>query len=108
MKKCIFCQIVSGKLPAKFEYQDRNLVVFPDIHPQAPIHFLIVPRRHFKEFIVAQNEIFPKILAVAKKIIKKYNLDKDGYRLVVNGGGAALINHLHLHLLGKISSQRAV
>lgn len=95
-------------MPAKFEYQDKDLVVFADIEPQAPIHFLIIPRRHVKEFIKTNDEIFAKMLRVAKKLIKKHNLDKNGYRLVVNGGGAALIDHLHLHLLGEITPERAV
>lgn len=108
MSDCIFCQIAKGKLPAKFEYKDKDLVVFADINPQAPIHFLIIPRRHIKEFTGVSEEIFSKMLGVAKKLIKTYNLKKRGYRLVVNGGGAALINHLHLHLLGGITPERAV
>lgn len=108
MSDCIFCQIAAEKSPAKFEYKDKNLVVFADINPRAPIHFLIVPRRHIKEFMDASDEIFSKMLVVANKLIKKYNLDKRGYRLVVNGGGAALIDHLHLHLLGEITRERAV
>jgi len=108
MKDCIFCQVAAGKSPAKFEYKDKDLVVFADINPQAPIHLLIVPRRHIKEFTEASGEIFNKMLGVAKRLIKKHNLDKSGYRLVVNGGGAALIDHLHLHLLGEITPERAV
>lgn len=95
-------------MPKKFEYKDKDLVVFADINPRAPVHFLIVPRQHIKEFIEAKDDIFSKMLAVAKKLIKKYNLDKRGYRLVFNGGGAALIDHLHLHLLGQITPKRAV
>lgn len=108
MKDCIFCQIATGKSPAKFEYKDKDLMVFADINPQAPIHFLIIPRRHIEEFAKASDDIFGKMLVVAKKLIKKYNLYKRGYRLVVNGGEAALIGHLHLHLLGQITPERAV
>lgn len=108
MEDCVFCKIAAGEMPKKFEYKDKDLVVFADINPRAPIHLLIIPRRHIKEFTDASDEVFTQMLMVAKKLIKKYNLDKHGYRLVVNGGGAALVGHLHLHLLGEITSERAV
>lgn len=107
-KDCIFCQIAAGKMAKKFEYEDEEIVVFPDINSRAPVHFLIIPRSHIKEFTDASEEIFIKILRVAKKLIKKHNLHQRGYRLVVNGGGAALIDHLHLHLMGGITRDRAV
>lgn len=111
MTGCIFCQIVKGEIPTKFEYNLGEVVAFPDINPRAPLHFLIVPKKHILEFAILQEEekaIWEKMIKVAGDLIEKHGLKTKGYRLVVNGGGAALINHLHLHLLGGITAAREV
>jgi len=106
MSDCIFCKIIKGEIPTEFLYQDEEVVAFRDIKPSAPVHILIVPKKHIEDFIISKEFIYNKMLKVAKKLIKKYNLDKIGYRLVVNGGGAALVPHLHIHLLGRITIDR--
>ncbi len=101
---CIFCKIVQGLVPSTKEYEDEEVVVFHDIHPKVPFHLLIVPKEHISEFADLENlGIWTKMSKVAQDLIKKHGLAGKGYRLVNNGGGAALINHLHLHLLGDIS-----
>ncbi|MFZ5366211.1 MAG: HIT domain-containing protein [Patescibacteria group bacterium] len=111
MDDCVFCKIINGEIPTKFEYQDENIVVFPDINPQAEIHLLIVSKKHILEFATIGPEdkiVWDEMINQASLLIKKYGLENRGYRLVLNGGGAALVNHLHLHLLGGITVQRKV
>lgn len=111
MDECIFCKIIKGEIPKEFLYQDENIVVFPDINPQAEVHFLIIPKKHISEFVAlesADKNIWEEMVNQAKELILKFDLKNKGYRLVLNGGGAALVNHFHLHLLGGISSQRKV
>ena len=95
---CIFCKIVKGEVPANFEYEGDKVVVFPDIHPQAPVHLLIVPKAHIPHFGDEMDD-------VAKELIKKHNLVERGYRLIMNGGASALVDHLHMHLLGEVAAE---
>lgn len=103
MENCIFCKIVRGQIPKEFEYQDENIVVFKDIHPQAPVHLLIVPREHVNDFNDVSNpETLKAIYSGIKKIIEEKNLMGKGYRVEVNGGGAQIVPHLHFHLMSPI------
>lgn len=82
-------------------------MVFPDINPVAPLHLLIAPKAHIEDFMspqVSEGKIWEKMTRIARDLIRKNNL--RSYRLVVNGGEAKLINHLHLHLMGDIGSER--
>lgn len=101
---CIFCQILAHRLPADILYEDEDLAVIQDINPAAPIHVLIVPKKHIDSLnsIDAESvEIFTKMVLMAKKIAEKLGT-KTGYRLVVNCGREAgqVISHLHMHLMG--------
>ncbi|KPJ67245.1 MAG: hypothetical protein AMJ43_05080 [Coxiella sp. DG_40] len=103
--ECIFCKIINGEIPAKIIYQDELLIAFDDLYPQAPVHKLIVPRKH----IATLNDINPKdkelmghILYVSKQLAEQLNIAKSGYRTLLNcniDGGQAVF-HIHLHLLG--------
>lgn len=109
MEDCIFCQIAKKKIPKEFILESEKVMVFADIHPVAPLHLLIVPKKHILELArleTSEQAIWREMMAVVQKLIKKYELMTKGYRLVVNGGGAQLIDHLHIHLMGDISSQR--
>lgn len=101
---CVFCKVVSGELPGKFLYEDDDAVVFADIHPQAPVHLLVVPKQHVSEFGEADENLLSKLLSVIKKIISSEKI--TNYRVVVNGRGAALIDHLHWHVLGQVDKLR--
>lgn len=102
---CIFCKIAKGELPAKIIYQDKEIIAFDDIHPKAPQHKLIIPRKH----IATVNDLLPedealtgKLIFVAKQLAKELNIDQSGYRILFNCNkdGGQVVYHMHLHLLG--------
>lgn len=98
---CIFCKIASREIPKDFLYEDTDLMVFLDIYPSKPTHLLIVPKKHMTDFMELQDDtVFGKVRQVLQKMIKTYELDTNGFRIVVNGGGAQKIDHLHFHLTG--------
>jgi len=104
MSDCIFCKIANGDLGTEFLYEDDQVVAFNDQHPQKPVHILVIPKQHVKEFYELNNDA---ILPSARKAIQQMITDKDlqnnGYRIEVNGGGAQLVDHLHFHLLGPMT-----
>lgn len=103
MDGCVFCKIRDKELPAKFLYEDEDVIVFPDIHPAKPVHLLIVPKKHIDDVVgVEDPTLFSKLFAVAQRMISREGLKDKGFRLVVNGGGAQLVSHLHIHLMGPI------
>lgn len=99
-KNCIFCKITRGEITKEFEYEDKNIVAFSDITPARPVHILFVPRIHIEDFndITDQN-ILDSVRKGVQKVIADKKLMGKGYRVLVNGGGAQIINHLHFHLL---------
>ncbi len=103
MKDCVFCKIRDGIISKEFEYEDQDIMVFPDINPLKPVHILIVPKKHIEDYLELNDwGLMKKIKDVANKQIKKEKLENRGYRFHVNGGGAQLINHVHFHLVGPI------
>jgi len=103
MNDCIFCQIAAKKVPSKIQYEDDEIIAFDDIAPKAPVHILIVPKRHIEsvnELKKEDIELIGKVILVAKKLAQEKGL--KGYKLVFNVGreGGQLVDHLHLHLLG--------
>jgi histidine triad (HIT) family protein len=100
----IFCKIRDRIVPKKFTYEDEDLMVFPDIHPLKPIHLLIVPKKHIEDFMDLQDDkLLAKIRKVIQNLVRKEKLENRGYRVVINGGGAQFVDHLHFHLLGPLS-----
>jgi histidine triad (HIT) family protein len=102
---CIFCQIVSGRKPADFVYRDEVLIAFHDIHPAAPVHVLIVPRKHIRsvnDLTEEDRQIVGEMIFKSKDIAGAVGIDKSGYKLVFNTerGAGQVIFHLHLHLIG--------
>ncbi len=106
MDDCIFCKIINGQLPGTFLYKDDDVVVIRDIHPQAPVHYLVLSRRHIPEFLEASDAQVANMLKTVKKIIWDEHI--TSYRIVNNGKGAALIDHLHIHILGSIDKLRTL
>jgi histidine triad (HIT) family protein len=103
---CIFCKIAAGEIPAKKLYEDEQAVAFADIDPKAPVHNLIIPRRHIASLaeVGASEEektLVGHLLNIANQLARQQKLSK-GYRVVVNIGpdGGQAVDHLHLHLLG--------
>jgi histidine triad (HIT) family protein len=102
---CTFCRIVSGARPADFVYANETLVAFHDIRPAAPVHVLVVPRKHIRstnDLTEEDREIVADMIFQAKKIAEKAGIDKSGYKLVFNTerGAGQVIFHLHMHLIG--------
>lgn len=101
--ECIFCKIRDRIIPKDFIYEDDNVMVFPDINPIKPVHLLIMPKKHIKDFTeLAEIEILEELKKTIQRMILSYKIGNKGYRLVVNGGGAQVIDHLHIHLLGPV------
>jgi len=102
---CIFCQIVEGKAPAKIVFEDETVVAFEDVNPQAPVHILLVPRKHLpslKEAAMEDEPLLGHMLTVAARLARERGLDSKGYRSVINNGSWAgqSVFHLHVHVLG--------
>jgi histidine triad (HIT) family protein len=105
MADCIFCRIAAGEIPARIVHQDDELVAFHDVHPQAPTHVLIVPRRHLPTLLDVAPQDVPllgRMQATAVDLARRLGLDEAGFRLVFNCGEGAgqSVFHIHLHLLG--------
>lgn len=102
---CIFCQIVSGDIPASTVYRDDSVIAFKDINPVAPAHILIVPVEHL-EFLMGLDEgsapLLGHMVLAADRIASEQGISEDGYRLVMNQGEDAgqVVDHLHVHLIG--------
>lgn len=104
MENCIFCKIANHEAQAKIAYEDDNVIAFHDIHPQTPIHILIIPKQHIEDFYhLAEKELFAPIHDAIKKLIDEHGLMGKGYKVEVNGGGAQIVNHLHFHLMGPVA-----
>jgi Diadenosine tetraphosphate (Ap4A) hydrolase and other HIT family hydrolases len=104
MEDCLFCRIVSGGIPAKKAYEDETALAFYDIDPKAPVHVLVIPKKHIASLAAAGEEDFglvTHLMRVAQRLAKELKLD-NGFRLVVNTGreGGQTVAHLHIHLLG--------
>ena len=101
--QCIFCKIANKETPAEIVYEDEKILAFKDIKPQAPIHLLIIPKKHIPSVDHVEIEdktLMGELILVAQKIAKEKKL--EGYKLQINVGRTAgqVIDHLHLHLLG--------
>ena len=104
MTDCLFCKIVRGEIPAKVVYEDDELLAFNDIRPHAPVHFLLIPKRHIESLLTVNETdqaLLGKMLATAPSIAKQLGL-QAGFKMGVNTGaaGGQEVFHLHLHVLG--------
>lgn len=100
---CVFCKIASGEIPTDAIYEDENLIAFNDLDPQAPIHFLVIPKKHITSLSTLSDSdslLIAEIMKVIRDLAKKYDL--TGYRVVTNIGeeGGQSVPHLHFHVLG--------
>ncbi len=105
MRSCVFCRIVSGDAPSRLVYEDERVVAFHDINPQAPLHVLVIPRRHVATLNdLGENEadLVGHLYLAARTVARQEGLLQRGYRTVVNcnADGGQTVFHLHLHLLG--------
>ena len=114
MEECIFCKIVNKQLPAEIIYEDAEILAFRDIQPAAPIHILIIPKKHIKSLIEIEKEdeiTIGKIYGIRNSIAEEQGVKEKGYRVIVNCGrdGGQEVPHLHFHLLaGKTLGEKIV
>lgn len=102
---CIFCNIVNGKTDTKILFENETLVVFKDINPHAPVHLLLVPKKHIRsinDLEISDGTIVSSLISTGKHMANEVGITASGYKLVFNveRGGGQMIFHLHLHLLG--------
>ena len=105
MSDCLFCRIAAGEIPARKIHDDADFVAFEDINPQAPVHVLIIPRRHLagvNDLAADDRTMVGGAFTLARKIAHERGLGERGYRVVVNSGPDAgqTVFHIHFHLLG--------
>ncbi|MBI2850147.1 MAG: histidine triad nucleotide-binding protein [Chloroflexi bacterium] len=105
MADCVFCKIIAGEVPSDIRYQDDKLIAFPDINPLAPVHLLIIPKKHIAslaELSEGESPLVGEMARVANQLAKKEGIAEKGYRVVINCGrqGGQGVSHLHMHLLG--------
>lgn len=105
-ESCVFCKIVKGEIPSEKVEETESLIVIKDIHPQAPIHFLIIPREHIEDIRSDNGVIWASVGKLATKIAKEKGV--GGFRLVHNAGDASLIKHMHVHFLGEVKGDRVL
>jgi histidine triad (HIT) family protein len=101
---CLFCKIVAGEIPAKRVYEDESLLAFEDIKPEAPLHVLVIPKRHLStlnDLQAGDDALLGAMVRRAAAIAKEHGFDSSGYRAVINTNGNAgqTVFHIHLHLL---------
>lgn len=104
MSDCIFCKIVAGQIPSRKVYEDDEILAFHDINPAAPVHFLIIPKKHIATLADAQSEDAPvlgKMMVLAGQLAKQEGC-ADGFRTIINVGkvGCQEVYHIHMHVLG--------
>ena len=102
---CLFCNIAAGNADTEFLFENDNFVVFRDIHPHAPVHLLIVPKRHIRsinDLSDTDSDILSEAVFIAKEMAVQQGVSESGYKLLYNveRGGGQMVFHLHMHLLG--------
>ena len=102
---CIFCKIANKEIPSKIVYEDNDVIAFHDVNPEAPVHILVIPKKHISSLNAATAEdeqLLGKILLTIQSIAKEQGIAEAGYRVVNNCGelGGQTVHHLHFHLLG--------
>lgn len=99
---CLFCRIIAGEIPSNKVYEDDRVYAFRDINPQAPVHVLIVPKKHMANILECDAATAEALTCAIRVIAKQEGIDESGFRVISNCGrdGAQSVNHLHVHLLG--------
>jgi len=101
---CVFCRIVARQTAADIEYEDEHVMAFKDIYPKAPVHVLIIPKRHIASVMTVEPEdagVLGRCLLVARRLGERKGFAERGYRIVVNSGveGGQVVDHVHFHFL---------
>ena len=104
-KHCVICQIIRGEKPGSILFQNESVIIFKDIHPHAPVHLLIAPKKHIRslnDLTDADSSILSEMIREAVRVAGEQGITRSGYKLLFNveRGGGQVIFHLHMHLLG--------
>lgn len=101
MEDCIFCKIINKEIPGSIVYENEKVLAFNDINPQAPVHIIVIPKKHVTTIMEADREMSADIISAIQEIAKQQNIDKTGFRVITNCGKDAgqTVNHLHFHIL---------
>lgn len=103
MEDCIFCKIINGEVPSTKVYEDESVIAFKDLNPQAPIHILVVPKKHYDNVLSVEKDdnIISKIYYAINKIAIKEGFEKEGFRVINNCGKNAgqTVMHMHFHII---------
>ncbi|MDR0301635.1 MAG: histidine triad nucleotide-binding protein [Treponema sp.] len=105
MSKCLFCKIIAGQIPAQKIYEDDEMLAFFDINPAAPVHFLVIPKKHINSLLDLEADdsaLIGRLLFKAKELAKQQGCEEKGGRFVINAksDGGQTVDHLHIHFLG--------
>lgn len=105
MSDCIFCKIIAKEIPSEVLYEDEDILAFKDIYPVAPVHILLIPKKHIisvNDLIDQDAQVIGRIFIVLKKLAAQLEIAESGYRVVTNTGkdGGQVVGHLHFHLIG--------
>ncbi len=105
MDNCLFCKIINGEITAKKVYENEHIIAFNDIDPKAPVHILVIPKKHIRsinELNSSDINLAGEIILAAKKIAKDQGVDSKGFRVVfnTNDDGGQTVYHIHMHIMG--------
>lgn len=106
MDNCIFCQIAKKEIPAKILLENKEIIAFQDINPVAPVHILVIPKRHVNSItdpiLATDQQLVVKIFSAIQEIVERTGIEQEGFRVVINRGPKAgeSVPHLHFHLIG--------
>jgi histidine triad (HIT) family protein len=105
MSNCLFCKIIAGEIPGKKIYEDDEILAFHDINPKAPVHFLVIPKKHIENMLEVEESdavLIGRLFHKAKELAKELGCEQKGGRFVINAkaDGGQTVNHLHIHFLG--------
>ncbi|ABR49183.1 histidine triad (HIT) protein [Alkaliphilus metalliredigens QYMF] len=104
--ECLFCKIVDQEIPATIIYENEDVMAFKDINPEAPVHLLVIPKKHIPSFAHLTQEdnevLMPKIFVAIQHLAREFELEEEGFRVVNNCGtnGGQTVGHIHFHLMG--------
>lgn len=101
---CIFCQIIEGKIPSKKVMEDDRVLVIHDIHPEAPVHLLVISKEHYTDITDMGDQLFSDYMNSVRNVIKTQQIKQ--FRIVHNGKGAQFIPHAHVHVMGSVDVDR--
>ena len=105
MSDCIFCKLIAGEIPCKKIYEDDEMLAFNDINPMAPVHFLLIPKKHIRNMMEIKDEdaaLIGRLFFRAQELAKQQGCEENGGRFVINvkNDGVQTVDHMHVHFLG--------